>query len=227
VALTSAGARERVSDGVREEARTRKVATKARVGFGRDRGIAVGNEAEPGSTPWAAASPTSAVGSRKRVRVRLGQGVPEAVKGAVPPPLRCYHERDLTGHGEAAAVRIVLNAAASPTREEKGGPRSSLAPRIDTRACWGARWREASGPRGYARERECEREREHERLGAAPRTQGDARPRERARVDEGSGTCKRVIPAWHEGRHHQRWHGGAERLRVLPRLEGRGIHMGR
>jgi hypothetical protein len=49
--------------------------------------------------------------------------------------------------------------------------------------------------------------------------------RERARVDEGSGTCKRVVLAWHEGRHHQRRRGGTERLRVPPRLEGRGIHM--
>jgi hypothetical protein len=31
------------------------------------------------------------------------------------------------------------------------------------------------------------------------------------------------VPAWHEGRHHQRRRGA---LRVPPRLEGRGIHMG-
>jgi hypothetical protein len=49
--------------------------------------------------------------------------------------------------------------------------------------------------------------------------------RERARVDKGSSTCKRVVPAWHEGRHHQRRRGGTERLRVPPWLEGRGIHM--
>jgi hypothetical protein len=79
---------------------------------------------------------------------------------------------------------------------------SNLAPGIDTRACWGARWRGGVGSAatsGYARERE------HKRLGAAPRTraawhgdqqrQGEARPRERARVDEGSGTCKLVVPA--------------------------------
>jgi hypothetical protein len=57
--------------------------------------------------------------------------------------------------------------------------------------------------------------------------QGEARPRERAHVDEGSGTCKRVVPAWHEGRHHQRRRGAAEQQRVPPRLEGRGIHIGR
>jgi hypothetical protein len=63
----------------------RKVTTTASVGVGRDRGVAVGNAAEPGSTPWVAASPASTVGSRGRVRVRLGQGVPEVVKGAVSP----------------------------------------------------------------------------------------------------------------------------------------------
>jgi hypothetical protein len=42
------GPNQRVSDGVREAARTRKVATTARVGFGRDRGVAAGNATEPG-----------------------------------------------------------------------------------------------------------------------------------------------------------------------------------
>jgi hypothetical protein len=49
----------------------------------------------------------------------------------------------------------------------------------------------------------------------------------RARVDEGSGTCKRFNPAWHGGRHHQRRRGGAVRRHVPPRLEGRGVHKGR
>jgi hypothetical protein len=35
-------------------------------------------------------------------------------------PLRCDRERDLPSHGEAAEVRVVLNAAASPTQEERG-----------------------------------------------------------------------------------------------------------
>jgi hypothetical protein len=46
--LPSAGTRERVCDGVREAARTRKGSSTARVGFGRDWGIAAGNAAEPG-----------------------------------------------------------------------------------------------------------------------------------------------------------------------------------
>jgi hypothetical protein len=50
-------------DSAREAVRTRKVATTASVGVGHDRGIAVGNAAEPGSTPWAAASSASVVGS--------------------------------------------------------------------------------------------------------------------------------------------------------------------
>jgi hypothetical protein len=45
--------------------------------------------------------------------------------------------------------------------------------------------------------------------------------------DEGSGTCKRFNPAWHDGRHHQRRRDGAERRHVPPRLEGRGVHKGR
>jgi hypothetical protein len=65
------------------------------------------------------------------------------------------------------------------------------------------------------------------RRDSKPEEGQEARPRGRASVDEGSDTCKRVVPAWHEGRHHQRRRGGAERLRVPPRLEGRGIHMGR
>jgi hypothetical protein len=106
------------------------------------------------------------------------------------------------------------NAAAASYARGKG-PRSNLAPGIDARTCWGAWWRGASGPRGDVGERE------RERLGAALWTraarlgvqqqQGEARPRERARVDEGSGTCKRVVPAWHEGRHHQRRRGATTR----------------
>jgi hypothetical protein len=56
-----------VHDGARKAVRTRKEATTASVGVGCDRGIAVGNAAEPGSTPWAAASSASAVGSRVRM----------------------------------------------------------------------------------------------------------------------------------------------------------------
>jgi hypothetical protein len=106
VALTSAGARERVCDGVREAAHTHKVATTTSVGVGRDRGVAAGNAAEPWSTPWVAASTAPAVGSRECVRV---QPVARCVRGgqgnSASPLLHrdCVHEAP--GHGEAAAVR--------------------------------------------------------------------------------------------------------------------------
>jgi hypothetical protein len=88
------------------------------------------------------------------------------------------------GHDKAPAVRTGLTRRRRPTREERGQG-SNLAPGIDTRAWWGARWRGASGLRGDARERK--RERKRDRLGAASRTRvathggqrrhGKARPR--------------------------------------------------
>jgi hypothetical protein len=71
-----------VCDDVCEAARTPKVTTTASVGFGRDSGVAAGNVAEPGSTPWVAASSAPAVSSRV-----------------------CMRGSEAPGHGEAAAVR--------------------------------------------------------------------------------------------------------------------------
>jgi hypothetical protein len=163
---TSAGARERTCDGVRQAAHTRKVTTTASVGVGRDRGVAAGNATEPGSTSWVAATTASAVGSRVCVRDSAGGKVCSwrpRKRCLCPSPLRpCARgTRPRRGRGGAA----VLNAAASPTREKKG-PRSSLAPGVDLRTCWGARWRGASGSHGYA----CERERKRERHGTTSQT---------------------------------------------------------
>jgi hypothetical protein len=36
--------------------------------------------------------------------------------------------------------------------------------------------------------------------------------------------ARNFIPAWHEGRHHQRRRGGGEHRCVPPRLDGRGTH---
>jgi hypothetical protein len=49
----------------------------------------------------------------------------------------------------------------------------------------------------------------------------------RARVGEGGGICKKIIPAWLDGRHHQRDSAAARcERRVPPRLEGRGVYKG-
>jgi hypothetical protein len=69
--------------------------------------------------------------SRARASAARARRARGGQRGGVP--LRCDRERDLSGHGEAAAVRIVLNAAASPTREEKGGTKIQSCPR-DRRA---------------------------------------------------------------------------------------------
>jgi hypothetical protein len=59
----------RVCDGVRGDERARKVTSSASGEVGRDRGDAAGIAADPGSTPWVAASTAPAVGSRKYVWV--------------------------------------------------------------------------------------------------------------------------------------------------------------
>jgi hypothetical protein len=112
-------------------------------------------------------------------RAQGGQG-----HGAYFLPLRDSTRGSRPWRGRGGADRS--NAAAASYVRGKG-PRLNLAPGIDTCACWGAWWRGASGLRGDARERK--RERERDRLGAAPRTRvathggqrrhGKARPRER------------------------------------------------
>jgi hypothetical protein len=125
--------------------RARRVRVMARLGAGRDRGVAAGNAAEPGPTPWVAASSALAVGSR--VRVRRSAGGKACVwrsreRRLFPPFLRprARGSRPRRGHGGVA----VLNAAASPGAREKR-PRSSLAPGVDVCVCWGARWRKGVG----------------------------------------------------------------------------------
>jgi hypothetical protein len=65
------GARTRVRWRAQDSACARKVTT--RLGVGRTRGGAAEDTAEPGSTPWVAASAASAIGSRGCVRVHGGQ----------------------------------------------------------------------------------------------------------------------------------------------------------
>jgi hypothetical protein len=151
--------------------------------FGRDRGVAVGFTAEPGLTPWAAASTAPAVGSRRCAWVHGGgrarSGRPRTWCLFPPPPRprdRTRGSRPWRGRG---GVNWSNAAAASYVRGK--GPRLNLAPGIDMCSCWGAQWRGASGLRGDARECKREREREHDRLGAhgGQRRHGKARPRER------------------------------------------------
>jgi hypothetical protein len=155
-----------VCDGVREAAHTRKVTTTASVGFGRDSGVTAGNVAEPGSTPWVAASSPPVVGSRVCVRGSAGGKVRSwwpRIRCLPPSPLRPCARGTRPQRGRGGAV--VLNAAASPTRAKRGqGP---TLPTGSTRARAGVHdGVGASGPRDYVREHECERE--SERLGAVP-----------------------------------------------------------
>jgi hypothetical protein len=140
--------------------RARKVTTTASEGVGRDRGVAAGNAAEPGSTPWVAASTAPAVGSRVRARGSAGGKVcsrwPKK-RCLSPSPLRPCARGTRPRQGRSGAA--VPNAAVSPTREKRG-PRFSLAPGVDMRACWGARWRGGVGfawPRARTRARTARR----------------------------------------------------------------------
>jgi hypothetical protein len=109
--------------------------------------------------------------TKVRVGSRRWQGALRAAKDMVlislPPRDSTRGSRPWRGRG---GVNRSNAAAASYVRGK--GPRLNLAPGIYTCACWGARWRGASGLRGDAREckreRECEHERERERnrLGA-------------------------------------------------------------
>jgi hypothetical protein len=57
--------------------------------------------------------------------------------------------------------------------------------------------------------------------------EGKARPESERALTKAAAPTNEFDPAWHEGRHHQRRRGGAERLHVPPRFEGRGVHKGR
>jgi hypothetical protein len=124
--------------------------------------------AEPGSTPWAVASTAPAVGSRKSEWIHDGGRVRSGRPRTWCPfsfPIRDGARGSRPRRGRGGAERS--NAAAASYARGKG-PRLNLAPGIDSRACWGARWRGASGLRGDACERK--RERERDRRGAASRT---------------------------------------------------------
>jgi hypothetical protein len=59
------------------------------------------------------------------------------------------------------------------------------------------------------------------------RREGKARPESERASTKVAAPANEFDPAWHEGWHHQRRRGGAERQHVPPRLEGRGVHKGR
>jgi hypothetical protein len=181
VTLPSAGTRERVRDGVREAARTRKGNSTARVGFGRDWGVAAGNAAEPGQRHgWRRARrPRSALECACEVRLvaRRARG---GQRGRCSPPVRprARPTRPQRGCGGAGRPK---HGGESYARG-KGGQGPTLLPELTCARAGVHDGAGASGPRGYARESE----RERERLGAASRTrvarhgdqqqQGETRP---------------------------------------------------
>jgi hypothetical protein len=143
--------------------------------------------------------------------VRDGQVRASAVaKGSgVPfPPFATAH--GALGHDEAAAARTGSTRRRRPTRDEerlKRHPRS-------TRARAGVHGDAVHRVCGVTRERKYEREhergRERERLGARgdQRRHGVARPRTR-RASVKAAAPARKIPAWLEGQPHWRRRGGA------------------
>jgi hypothetical protein len=97
--------------------------------------------------------------------------------------------------------------------------------------CTMARWRRvrvATRANANASANGTTRRRGRERHGTANNGDKERLGQESERASTMAATpASEFVPAWHEGRHHQRRRGGAERLRVPPRREVRGIHMGR
>jgi hypothetical protein len=114
--------------------------------------------AEPGSSPWAAASTAPAVGWRERVGMH--GGVVRATENAafLPPSDRARIPQD---HGGAA----VLGMAASGGVGSKKGQRPGLAFKATAHACWGARLRAPRPTRvracGHARDTDATRAHRH------------------------------------------------------------------
>jgi hypothetical protein len=122
--LSRAGARERVSDGVRGGVRARQVTTTA------ERGLATTGASRRGSWrsparrhgPRRARRPRSVYESASGFTAVAGRVQGCQGHGALFPSLSVTVYEAL-GHGEAAAVRVGLDTAAGPTREDRGqGP---------------------------------------------------------------------------------------------------------
>jgi hypothetical protein len=119
-----------------------------RAELGSRRGVVAAFTAEPGSTPWVAASGGPVVGWRERdggarrcVQGDRERGVPSSWRPCARPtwPRR--------GHGGTA----VLGTAASDGVGTKMGQRPVLASRVEAHACWGARLGEGVAARTDAR----------------------------------------------------------------------------
>jgi hypothetical protein len=160
---------------------------------------------------------------------RRWQGAFRATKDMVPfflpYPLRCTR----------------FSATARPRRcgpvkhgggilREREGPRLNLAPRdrhahvLGCTVTWGVRLA-----------KRCVRARMRpDRHGVADskgngrrtRRHGKARPRKWLVLMKAATPARSCIPAWHEGRHHQRRRGGAVHRCVPPRLDGRATTRG-
>jgi hypothetical protein len=170
----------------------------------------------------------SARGRLTKVRVGFASGKERSeAKDTVPFPFPSATMHEAPGHGEAAAVRAGLTRRQRPTREERGQgptlPPGSTRARAGVHGGAGRRVREATWANASANgsARRCGRER-----------QGSAFNSDKGRLGQESGraSMKAVAPAnglSQPGTKAGITSGGAEQQRVPPRLEGRGIHMGR
>jgi hypothetical protein len=117
-ASTSAEARERVRNGAREAVRTRKVATTAGVGVGRDGASRWGSRRSPARRHGRrrARRPWSVRASARGFTAVAGCVQGDQGHGALFPSLPAtVHE--VLGHGEAAAVQSGQSRRRRPTRE--------------------------------------------------------------------------------------------------------------
>jgi hypothetical protein len=153
--------------------------------------------AEPGSAPWAAASTAPAAGLRACVRacvragVRSGKGRPWRPRNRCPSPWRprARLARPRQGRCDAGTLE-----GGGEGRRKRTGSKARPCPHMGVSACWGA-----PGRKGVGSARSRARARTRPRRGVAV-TSGTTRhttatrnkqASERARVDEGSGSCKK------------------------------------
>jgi hypothetical protein len=191
-------------------------------GIGFATGRRGGVTAEPGSTPWAAASAAPAVGRRVRDgctawclgrprtrRATLWRPCARSKTTATRPSRARRRRGEHGGHGEHGEAR-------------KRGPRPGLALTAAAHACWGARlrapWPTRARASGHARVANATRRSDtarRRRTVAASYGKG-GKARRAARVStKAAAPAENGIPAWLDGRHHQQRRGGAVAFRLV------------